>query len=105
MIDLGQLFSELWHHEDCAHKENGTVSVESWISGPWHSIGLGISGRVLRTYYLTCPGRVLVPPLNVTPLLEHLDWQWCVKCKSNEINILIIIIIIILLLLYYYCTL
>ena len=33
------------------------------ISGPWYSIESGISDQVLRTYYLTCPGRVFVPPL------------------------------------------
>ena len=44
----------------------------SLISGPWHSIGSGISGRVLRAYYLTCPGRVFVPPLMLN-MLEILD--------------------------------
>ena len=25
---IGQQFPELWHHEDCAQKENGTVYIE-----------------------------------------------------------------------------
>ena len=62
-----QQFSELWH---CAHEKNVKLSIWkkqlSLISGPLHSIGSGISGRVLRTYYLTCPGRVFVPPQAVT---------------------------------------
>ena len=42
----------------------------SLISGPKHSIGSGILGRVLRTYYyLTCPGRVFVPPLDDLTLI------------------------------------
>ena len=62
---FGQQFSELWHHEDCAHKKMAQFLWNkqlSLISGPWHSIRSGISGRVLLTYYLTCPGRVFVPP-------------------------------------------
>ena len=50
-------FSELWH---CAHE----VLCSKWYSQygintyPWYQ-DLGTqSGRVLRTYYLTCPGRV-----------------------------------------------
>ena len=50
---IGQHFSELWHHEDCAHKKMALLIWNkqlSLISGPCHSIALGISGRVLRTY-------------------------------------------------------
>ena len=43
----------------------------SLISGPWHSIVWGILGRVLRTYYLTCPGQVFVPPLLVVIHFFH----------------------------------
>ena len=25
---IGQKFSDLWHHDDCVHKENGTVTMK-----------------------------------------------------------------------------
>ena len=71
----------------------------SLISGPWYSIGLGISGRVLRTQNLTWPGRVFVPPLGTSAesqsgylilqcylviLLARLEGQadrYCTSCK------------------------
>ena len=59
-IDLSQQFSELTHHKKLSkHRENCTVKWSkqtTLISGSWHSIGLGLSGRVLHTYNLTCTG-------------------------------------------------
>ena len=59
-IDLSQQFSELTHHKKLSkHRENCTVKwskQSTLISGSWHSIGLGLSGRVLHTYNLTCTG-------------------------------------------------
>ena len=59
-------FSELWHHEDCAHKKMARLILNrqlSLISGPWHSIGAGVSSPVLSTYYPTSLNRVFVPSL------------------------------------------
>ena len=72
---IGQKFSELWHHENCAHKKMAQLIRNkqlSLISGPWHLIGSGISGRVLCTCYLSCLGRVVAPLL----LGGHLHFIW-----------------------------
>ena len=41
------------------------------ISGPWYSMGSGMLGQVLHTYYLTGSGHVFVPPLVYTCYLTH----------------------------------
>ena len=42
----------------CAHKENGTLNIYNeqltLISGPWHSIGSGLPGRVSQVGFCTC---------------------------------------------------
>ena len=58
---IGQYLSKLWQHKSCGIKNMAQLIWNkqlSLISGQLYSIGSGILGRVLRTYYLTCPGRV-----------------------------------------------
>ena len=62
-------FSELVRYEDFALLQKPAQWIRnkqiSFLTGRWHSIGSGIWGRVLRTYYLTFPGpgrMFIIPP-------------------------------------------
>ena len=61
---IGQQVSALWHHEDCAHKENGTVNMEknaipdirtwvlNWAEYSWAKFGAPftcVSGSGIRS--------------------------------------------------------
>ena len=62
-IDQTAIFIICSQRKLCDRRENGTAGILSMekftlISGPWYSVGSGISVRVLRTNYLACMSRV-----------------------------------------------
>ena len=69
---IGQQLSKLWHHKDCSHKENGTLSMENTVILVIRNLALNPVGYLGSSFAHPLPdvsgsGQVFVPPLLKNP--------------------------------------